>query len=177
MRTGRLAATRIAAQPPRGGMDPEPEPTLLNEAQRRAVGATLREVERCVGQIETVLSGPPPGLTTRLETDWDATERESAALACGRLRRLLAGAQRALGVEAMTRSGRREICGAASLAWAAVEDTKSDALRGYGPLAPEAGAAVDEALDALAHGLVEVLRILEGRHAKRQRAGAHSTRV
>jgi len=151
----------------------EPEPIALNDAQRRAVGATLRQVERCVEEIERLLAGPAAGITFQFVADLDATERQEVARACEGVRRILVPARRDLGVEVVTRPWRREIRGAASIAWATVEDSKSEALRGYGPLVPEAGAAVDQLFDQVAQGLVGVLRLLDHRSSKSQRARAH----
>ena len=80
---------------------------------------------------------------SRLASDLDETDGQGLARACDRMCGALTAAQRKLGVEVLTHSARREICGAASVAWAAVEDTRSDALKGYGPLPPKVGAAVD----------------------------------
>jgi hypothetical protein len=76
------------------------------------------------------------------------------------VREALADTCRRLGVEVTERSRRREIRAGVATLWAMLEDTKSPALRGYGPLSPDAGRVVDEVLDNIAVDLIGILRLL-----------------
>jgi hypothetical protein len=140
-------------------MGSETKPALLNSSQIRAVGATLRLVERLVEEIEGLLTEPARGITFRFADDLDAEERRAIQSACDRVRRSLAEASQRLGAEVAERSRRREIRGKVSTVWANLEDTKSPALRGYGPLPPDAGRTVDETLDEISGLLVGILRL------------------
>lgn len=134
----------------------------LGGAHIRAVGATLRLVEEAVGQIEQLLMAPAAGITFRLADDVDAEERHAIQTACERLRGAVGEAHRRLGIDITERSRRRAIRGEVSVLWALLEDTKSAALRGYGALSPEAGAAVDQMLEEISGILIGILRLVAG---------------
>lgn len=140
-------------------MNSEFKPVLLNPSQLRAVGATLRLVEQAVHDIERLLAARAAGITYRLAEDLDAEENRGIRMACERLRETLVAASRRLGVEVAERSRRREIRGEVATLWALLEDTKSVALRGYGPLSPDAGRIVDDVLDDISAVLVGILRL------------------
>ena len=138
----------------------ESKPVALNTSQSRAVGAMLRLVEEAVDEIERLLVAPVTGITFCLTDDLSAEERRTIHAACERVRAALVKACQRLGVEVAERSRRREIRGEVSTLWAMLEDTKSPALRGYGPLSPDAGRVVDEVLDNIAVDLVGILRLV-----------------
>ena len=140
-------------------MGSETKPVMLNTSQVRAVGAMLRLLEEAVGQIERLLIEPGTGITFHLTDDLSAQERCAIHAACGRVREALADTCRRLEVEVTERSRRREIRAGVATLWAMLEDTKSPALRGYGPLSPDAGRVVDEVLDNIAVDLIGILRL------------------
>ena len=140
-------------------MGSETKPVMLNTSQVRAVGAMLRLLEEAVDQVERLLIEPVTGITFRLTDDLSAEERCAIHAACGRVRKALVDTCRRLGVEVTERSRRREIRAGVAMLWAALEDTKSPALRGYGPLSPDAGRVVDEVLDNIAVDLIGILRL------------------
>lgn len=141
-------------------MGSETKPVALNSSQIRAVGATLRLVEEVVDQIEPLLTEPVTGITFRLTDDLDAEERRAIRVACERLRATLVEACRRLEINVVNRSRRRKIRGEVSTLWAVIEDTKSSALRGYGPLSPDAGGVVDEVLDQISGPLIGILHFV-----------------
>lgn len=143
-------------------MGSETTPAALNSSQVRAVGATLRLVEEAVGRIERLLIEPVAGITFRLADDLDPDNRRAIQAACERARAVLIEACRRLEMGVVERSRRAEIRGEASVLWAFLEDTKSAALRGYGSLSPEAGAVVDDRLDAISAELIGILRLVAG---------------
>jgi len=138
----------------------ESKPMALNTSQSRAVGAVLRLVEEAVEEIERLLIAPVTGITFHLTDDLRAEERCAIQAACERVRAALMQACNRLHPEVAHRSRRGAIRGEVSTLWAALEDTKSPALRGYGPLSPDAGRVVDEVLDNIAVDLIGILRLL-----------------
>lgn len=149
-------------------MTSEGERATLNVSQARAVGAALRLVERTLDEIEPMLAGPTTGVTFRPAKDepLDAEERRAILLACRRLRAALIEAVSRLSIDPAERSPRREVRGKLSILWAVLEDTKSRALQGYGTLAPEAGAIVDEVLGEISTGVLGILRLVAGARAE-----------
>lgn len=143
-------------------MASEAKPATLNASQTRAVGAALRLVEETLDEIEQVLAKPDSGVTFRLAQDLEPEERRAILGGCDRLRAVLLEASRRLNIDAAERSPRREIRGKLSILWAILEDSKSAALRGYGPLAPEAGALVDKLLGEMSTTVLGILRLLAG---------------
>jgi hypothetical protein len=139
-------------------MGSETTPAALNSSQLRAVGATLRLVEQAMDEVERLLAEPVTGITFQLVDDLDVKERRAIQAACERVRRILVKACHRLGVEAVERSRRRQIRGKVSALWAMVQDTKSPALGGYGPLSPDVGREVDEVLGELSGVLMGILR-------------------
>lgn len=133
---------------------------LLNPSQLLAVAAALRVTEETIGGVERLLTEEPQGITIRLTRDLTPEEQRVLGTACSRIRALLVGACRRLGVEAAERSRRGAIRGEVATLWAMIEDTKSRSLRGYGPLAEDAAAAVDAELDQIAQELVGILRLV-----------------
>ncbi len=138
------------------GSDANPVP--LNSSQIRAVGATLRLVEQAVDEIERLLTAPGAGITLRLADDLDVEERRAIQEACERVRGNLVEACRRLGVEVVERPRRRKIRGEVSTLWAMVENTRSPALRGYGPLSPDSARVVDEVMDEISEVLIGIFR-------------------
>jgi hypothetical protein len=132
----------------------------LNSSQVRAVGATLGVAEEAVERIERLLIEPAAGITFRLADDLGTEERRAIHAACERVRAALAEARRRLKIGVVDRSRRREICGEVSTLWAMLEDTKSPALRGYGPLSSDGGRVVDEVLDEISTTLIGILRLV-----------------
>lgn len=141
-------------------MGSETTAAALNSSQIRAVSATLRLVEEAVDRIERLLIDPVTRITFRLADDLDAEKRHAIHAACDRLRATLVEACQRLGVEAAERSRRRKIRAEVSTLWALLEDTKSPALRGYGPLSPDGGKIVDELLDEISTALIGMLRLV-----------------
>lgn len=141
-------------------MGSETTAAALNSSQIRAVSATLRLVEEAVDRIERLLIDPVTRITFRLADDLDAEKRHAIHAACDRLRATLVEACQRLGVEAAERSRRRKIRAEVSTLWALLEDTKSPALRGYGPLSPDGGKIVDEVLDEISTALIGMLRLV-----------------
>jgi hypothetical protein len=144
-------------------MGSEITPAALNPSQMRGVSSTLRLVEHAVDQIERLLIEPVTRITFCLTDDLDAEERRAIHAACDRLRATLGETCRRLGVEVAERSRRRKIRGEVSMVWAMLEDTKSPALRGYGPVSPDAGKIVDELLEKIAVDIVGILRLVARR--------------
>lgn len=130
----------------------------LNPLQIRAVSSTLRLIEQAADQVERLLIEPVTRTTFRLADDLDAEERCAIQAACDRLRATLVETCRRLGVEVAERSRRRKIRAEVSTVWAMLEDTKSPALRGYGPVSSDAGKIVDELLEEIAVDVVAILR-------------------
>jgi hypothetical protein len=130
----------------------------------RAVGATLRLVEETVDQIERLLIEPTMGSTFRLADDLDGEERRAIHAACERMRAALVGVRPRLEIHVVDRSRRRKIRGALSVLWAMLDDTRSPALRGYGPLSPESARVVDEVMDEISEILVGILRQIAEPH-------------
>jgi hypothetical protein len=58
-----------------------------------------------------------------------------------------------------------------------LEDTKSPALRGYGPLSQAASAVVDETLEEISKELQEILRVVADPRPVRSGAGHPSSKV
>ena len=141
-------------------MGSEVMPATLNSSQIRVVSATLRLVEQAVDQIERLLGEPDTRITFRLVDDLDAELRRAIEVACDRLRGTLVKASRRLEVEVAERSRRRKIRAELSTVWAMLEDTKSSALQGYGPVSPDAGKVVDRLLEEIAVDVVEILRLI-----------------
>lgn len=133
---------------------------LLNPSQLLAVTAALRVAEETIGGVERLLTEERQGITIRLTRDLTPEEQRALATACGRIRASLVEACQRLRVEPAERSRRGAIRGEVSTLWAMVEDTKSGSLRGYGPLATDAAAAVDEVLDRISQELVGMLRVV-----------------
>ena len=158
-------------------MDSEGRQTFLNESQRRAVWASLYLMERAVQGIERLLTSPAVGLTSRLADDLSADECHVIQTACGRVRTALSVACRRLNSETAARSRRAEIRGEVATLWAMLEDTKSPALRGYGPLTREASAVVDEVLEEISKELQGILRVVADPSPKRSGAGHPSPKV
>jgi len=158
-------------------MDSEGRPGLLNDSQRRAVSASLYVVERTVEQIERLLTSPAVGLTSRLADDLSADECHAIQTACGRVRTALSVACRRLNSETAARSRRAEIRGEVATLWAMLEDTKSPALRGYGPLTREASAVVDEVLEEISKELQGILRVVADPNPVRSGAGHPSSKA
>jgi len=141
-------------------MSSKTKPVALNASQLRVVGAMLRLVEKAVDQIERLLIAPVIGITSRLADDLDSEERRAIHAACERARAALIQACNRLEVEVAHRSRRGAIRGEVSTLWAMLEDTKSPALRGYGPLSPDAGRVVDGVLDEISGALIGILRLV-----------------
>jgi len=133
----------------------------LNEAQLRAIGVTLTLVEQAVAHTERILDEPEAGITFRFGDTVAPEECQAIGAVCVRLRATVAEARACLGVEVADRSRRRELRGTLAVLWAMLEDTKSHALRGYGPLSPESGAVVDSLLGAIISGVKEILALVE----------------
>ncbi len=138
----------------------------LNFSHIRAISATLRLIEQAVDQTERLLAEPVARITFCLDDDLDAEERCAIHAACGRLRATLVEACRRLGVEVVERSRRRKIRGEVSTVWAMLEDTKSPALQGYGPVSPDAGKIVDDLLEEIAVELNGILRLVAERRPR-----------
>ena len=138
----------------------EVTPATLNSSQIRVVSATLRLVEQAVDQIERLLVEPVTRITFHLADDLDTEQRRAIKVACDRLRGTLVEASRRLEVEVAERSRRRKIRAELSTVWAMLEDTKSPALQGYGPVSPDAGKKVDALLEEIAVDVVEILRLI-----------------
>ena len=141
-------------------MDSNQRSVMLTSAQVRAVSATLRIVEEAVEGIERLLAGPASGFTTWLHDDLDPDERETVENACRRVRAALPTVSRCLGAERSERSLRAKIRGECAVVWAAVQDTRSPGLQGYGPLSSEAAVLVEAALGELEAPLVDILHRL-----------------
>lgn len=141
-------------------MGSEARLAALNGSQLLAVAAALRVAERAVDDIARALSAPASGITFRFADDVKADERRAIEAACGRLRVALAKACRRLGIEAVERSRRGMVRGEISTVWAMLEDSKSRALRGYGPLSGDAAAAVDAEPDQITQELVGILGLV-----------------
>ncbi len=141
-------------------MDSETRTAALNPSQIRVVSSTLRLVEQTVDQIESLLIEPVTRITFCLDDDLDAEERRAIHAACDRLRATLGEACRRLGVEVAERSRRRKIRAGVSTVWAMLEDTKSPALRGYGPVSPDAGKILDGLLEEIAVDVIGILRLV-----------------
>jgi len=158
-------------------MDSEGRQTFLNESQRRAVSASLQLVERAVQEIERLVTSPATSLTSRLADDLSADECRAIRTACVQVRTALSIACRRLKAETAARSRRAEIRGEVATLWAMLEDTKSPALRGYGPLSREASAVVDEALEEISKELQGILRVVADPNPVRSGAGHPSPKV
>jgi hypothetical protein len=156
-------------------MDSEERGVSLTSAQVRAVSATLRVVEEAVDGIERLLAAPRSGLTVRRHDDLDPAEREAIGRACGRIRPALAKGTRCLGVECWDRSLRAEIRGECAVVWAAVQDTRSRALRGYGPLSSEAAEVLDSLFGEISDSLADILRQLASAHPRGTAPGLPSS--
>ncbi len=141
-------------------MGSETTPASLNQSQLRAVSAMLRLVEEAIEQIEQLLTAHATRITYRWVEDLGPEDRRAIHTACGHLRATLVKACHRLGVEIGDRSQRREIRGKIVTLWAMLGDTKSEALRGYGPLSPHAAKDVDEVLEEIARGLTGILNLI-----------------
>jgi len=141
-------------------MGSKTKPVALNSSHIRAVSVTLRLVEEAVDRIERLLIDPVTRITFRLADDLDAEERRAIHAACERARAALIQACDRLEAEVAHRSRRGAIRGEVSTLWAMLEDTKSPALRGYGPLSPDAGRRVDGVLDEISGALIGILRLV-----------------
>lgn len=155
----------------------EGSPRLLNDAQRRAVSASLHLVERAVEEIERLLTSPATSLTSSLADDLSADEFRAIKTACGRVRAALSMSCWRLEAEIAERSRRAGIRGEVATLWAMLEDTKSPALRGYGPLSREASAVVDETLDEISKELLGILRVVAEPNPDRSGVGRPSLKV
>ena len=158
-------------------MDSEGGKTFLNDSQRRAVSASLYVMERAVQEIEGLLTSPATSLTSRLTEDLSPDECRAIQTGCVRLRTALGVACRRLNAETAARSRRAAIRGEVATLWAMLEDTKSPALRGYGPLSREAGAVVDEALEEISKELQRILRVVAEPNPEQSGAGHPSSKV
>ena len=135
---------------------------MVNASQLLAISVTLRMIEEAVEEIERLLPGVSVGTTYRLVDDLTPTERETIRTCCGRAREALGIAAARMRTESAERSLRQEIRGQATTAWVTLQETKSKALRGYGPLSREDGAIVDDLLDAVSRPVVCLFRLVEG---------------
>jgi hypothetical protein len=133
----------------------------LNPSQVRAVSVTLQLTEEAIEAIERLLSAHSTGATHRPIDDLIPEEREQIRTRCGQAREALGTAAARVGAEIAGHPLRREIRAQAAATWVTLQDTKSDALRGYGPLSSEDAVAVDDLLEAISRHVTAIFRLVE----------------
>jgi hypothetical protein len=135
-------------------------PAALNPWQMRAVSVTLRLVEDAMMEIERLLATVPDGITFRLVDDVTVNERRQIMVLCCEVRAAVATVHGRLRAGVFEHSLRGKIRGQVGTLWATLQDTKSRALRGYGPLAEQDGAVVDELLEDILRPLTSIFRLV-----------------
>ncbi len=134
---------------------------MLNPWQRRAVSVTLHLVEETVARIERLLAMPPAGVVHAMADDLPPEARQQISVLCRKAREAVAHVADEVHAEVAERSLCGTIRGDVATLWATLEDTKSEALRGYGALSPEDGAVVDELLDGISRHIAAIFRLVE----------------
>lgn len=134
----------------------------VNEAQRRALSVLLGLIEEGADRMEDGLGDSGRRLSRRMRNDLTAQEREALRVLCGRLRSAVGRVHMTLQPDIVEQSLRAAIRGEAAILWAAVEDSKSPRLAGYGPLSAQAATTVDGILADLSTLLLSVVRLLAG---------------
>lgn len=136
------------------------EKLKLGENHRRAVSVLLRGLEQMCEEIEARL-GEVPGVLRQVKSDLSPAQgaalREMTARVRAEIRRLNAEIE----LDAAVRSPRRAILALLSASIVNLEESDSKRLRGYGSLASEAAARLDEEFNRLVALLEEMITIAE----------------
>lgn len=141
-----------------------PSGPVLNDAQRRALGAGLRQIETELAAIEQLLHETYQGVMVSFEDDVAASKGARLEHGIAEARQLLRELQATLGLAPERISKRRWIGGHLLLLAVVAEECQSRHLRGYGNVGPELAAW----LDPRAGRLAELLLAMQDPTGKRE---------
>ena len=122
----------------------------LNPDQARVVGATLRLLEKRLGDIEDVLDRPRHGALYRRRAPVFSAERRSRIDALVvELHTAIAAAVQTFGLAAEDQDPIRTVIGTLSVSWESLGEINAARLRGYGGTDPDLHLALDPVVEQL----------------------------
>jgi hypothetical protein len=133
---------------------------LLGENHRRVVSAVLRRVETTCDEVIWWL-GRSAGDLHQIKEDVTSTQADALRSVVDQLREEIRNVQEEISVDASTESRARGIAASVSLTRTELEEVLTPGLRGYGALAPETEAALDQQFSRLLFYLYALGEITE----------------
>lgn len=133
----------------------------LGENHRRVVSVLLRGLEQMCDEIEARLA-EVPGVLRQVKSDLSPAQSAALREMAARVREEIRRLNTEIELDAAVRSPRRAILALLSASIGNLEESDSKRLRGYGPLASEAAARLDDELSRLIALLEEMTTIAEG---------------
>lgn len=132
----------------------------LGENHRRVVSVLLRGLEQMCDEIEARLA-EMPGVLRQVKSDLSPAQGAALREMTARVREEILRLNTEIELDAAIRSPRRTILALLSASIVNLEESDSKRLRGYGPLASEAAARLDDELNHLIALLEEMTTIAE----------------
>ncbi|HEV2297426.1 MAG TPA: hypothetical protein VGR72_02790 [Candidatus Acidoferrales bacterium] len=136
------------------------EKLKLGENHRRVVSVLLRGLEQMCDEIEARLA-EVPGVLCHVKSDLSPAQGAALREMTARVREEIRRLNTQIELDAAVRSPRRAILALLSASIVNLEESDSKRLRGYGPLASEAAARLDDELSRLIGLLEEMTTIAE----------------
>ncbi|HLJ42126.1 MAG TPA: hypothetical protein VKT50_11620 [Candidatus Acidoferrales bacterium] len=137
------------------------EKLKLGENHRRVVSVLLRGLEQMCDEIEARLA-EVPGVLRQVKSDLSHAQSAALREMTARVREEIRRLNTEIELDAAVRSPRRAILALLSASIVNLEESDSKRLRGYGPLASEAAARLDDELSRLVALLEEMTTTAEG---------------
>ncbi len=121
----------------------EPSEKLrLGENHRRVVSAVVRRIEKTCDEVLAWLDRRP-GLLHQFRNDITPEKADQLRVLVAGLREEMARFHREVTISPAVQSRARAVAGTVSFARTEIEEVMTPGLRGYGPIAPDAEAALD----------------------------------
>ena len=109
----------------------------LNDSQKKGLEATLRLLETTLDDIAAILDRDRDGILYAVRTRIPPQRVNELLRLSAEARALIADLARKYHLEKQERNGARVIAGLLSVRWEALEDTRPEKLRRYGPVDPK----------------------------------------
>ncbi len=132
----------------------------LGENHRRAVSVLLRGLEQMCDEIEARLA-EAPGVLRQVKSDVSPAQIAALRKMTARVREEIRRLNTEIELDAAVRSPRRAILALLSASIVNLEESNSNRLRGYGPLARESAIRLDAEFSRLIVLLEEMTTIAE----------------
>ena len=134
----------------------------LSENHRRAISATLRQVDEIICEFEQFARGREiHSICYQEQNELSADQKRALLREISKMRNVLGDLKETLGLKVTLESAATRIWGYSNCCWVALVETESKGLRGYGAVPPGFAEYLDPRMETLIKHLQHIIGVVK----------------